>query len=335
MKTLQRFFASVIGAKQLWQWLALVFLTLATFVSGSVHAQEWPTKPVKIIVSFPPGSPGDVASRIVADKLGAALKQAVIVENRPGAGGNIGGDVVAKSPPDGYTILEAPDTILSVNPHIYSKMPFKPNDLVPLTYLATFNQMLVCNPSVPAKNLQDLIALGKKQEMNYASGGAGVPGHLAMELFLTMTNLKMTHVPYKGPSPAAQDLLGGMVPCGYLASPVVASHVKSGKLVGIAVSGNKRSVMAPQVPTMAEAGVTGYDASFGEVLFLPKGTPEPIVKRLNEEITKILNMPDVRERLNANDLDPVGDTPAEAAQQISVASKKWGQVAKQINLRVD
>jgi tripartite-type tricarboxylate transporter receptor subunit TctC len=316
--------------------LACTSLLLAgASVTTGAGAQEWPTKSIRIVVAFPPGSPGDVASRIVADKLGQALKQAVIVENRPGAGGNVGAEVVAKSAADGYTILEAPDTLLSVNPHIYGKLSFKPGDLVPLTSIASFNQMLVCHPSVPAKNLTELNALTKKQDMNYASGGAGVPGHLAMELFMSTSNLKMTHVPYKGPSPATQDLLGGQVQCGYIASPVVAPHVQAGKLTGLAVSGIKRSIMAPQVPTMAEAGVQGYDATFWEVLYLPKGTPEPVVTRLNQEIAKILKMPDVREKLNTNDLDPVGNTPAEAALQIQTASQKWGQVAKRINLRVD
>lgn len=310
-------------------------LIASTAIGMNAAAEEWPSKPIRIIVSFPPGSPGDVASRIVGDKLGQALKQPVIVDNRPGAGGNIGADVVAKSPPDGYTILEAPDTLLTVNPHIYKKLSYKPDDLVPLTYLASFNQMLVCHPSIPAKDVNELATLATKKELNYASGGAGVPGHLAMELFIAMTNVKMTHVPYKGPSPAAQDLLGGQVPCGYLASPVVAPHVKTGKLKGLAVSGSRRSVMAPDVPTMDEAGVKGYEASFGEVLFLPKGTPDQIVKRLNDELTKILNMPDVKAKLNANDLDPAANSSAEAAQQIKARYAQWGEVVKRISLRVD
>jgi tripartite-type tricarboxylate transporter receptor subunit TctC len=321
--------------KPLRVWLSASLLLVGTGFGTGASAQDWPNKTVRIVVAFPPGSPGDAASRIVADKLGQALKQPVIVENRPGAGGNIGAEVVAKSPADGYTILEAPDTLLTVNPHVYSKLNFKPDDLMPLTSMASFNQLLVCHPSVPAKDLTELMALAKKQDMNYASGGAGVPGHLAMELFLSMTNLKMTHVAYKGPSPAAQDLLGGQVPCGYLASPVVAPYVKAGKLTGLAVSGVKRSVMVPQVPTMAEAGVKGYDATFWEMLYLPKGTPEPVVNRLNQEIAKVLKMPEVREKLNANDLDPIGNTPSEAAQQIKAASEKWGPVVKQINLRVD
>jgi len=315
-------------------WLGTVVLAAAS-PSAVAQVAEWPSKPIRIIVAFPPGSPGDFTSRLIAEKLGPALKQPVVVDNRPGASGNVGAEFVINSAPDGYTILEGPDTILTVNPHIFGKLNFKVEALVPLTYMAGFSQMLVCNPSTGVRTLADLVAASKKQDMNYASGGPGVPGHLAMELYSATSGLKMTHVPYKGPSPATQDVLGGQVPCGFLASPVVAPHVKAGKLTAIAVSGTKRSLLAPQVPTMAEAGVKGYDASFGEVLFMRKDTPEPIMRRMNEEIRKILMLPDVREKLNSNDLDPIGDSAADAAQRIAVASEKWGKVVKRINLRVD
>ncbi len=299
------------------------------------QAQGFPNKVVKIVVAFPPGSPGDTAVRILGEKLQASLKQPFIVENRPGAGGNIGSEVVARSPADGYTILEGPDTMLTVNPALYKKLPFKPEDLVPLTYLANFSQMLVCNPSVKAKTLKELLALAKKEKITSASGGNGVPGHLALELLKSSTGADFVHVPYKGPAPATQDLLGGQVQCGFLASPVVAPHVKAGKLVGLAVSGTTRSAIAPEVPTVVEAGVPGYDATFAEVLFVPKGTPEPVMKLLQEEIAKALRLPDVREKLLANDQDPVGSTPAESAARLKRDADKWGKVVKAINLQLD
>ncbi|WP_029048656.1 tripartite tricarboxylate transporter substrate binding protein [Cupriavidus sp. amp6] len=316
--------------------LALAIACLAAAPHTSAQG-DWPSRPVRIVVAFPAGSPGDTASRLVADKLGRALRQPVVVENRPGAGGNIGADVVAKAPADGYTFLQGPDTIVTVNPAVYRKLNFKPTDLTPVITLARFNQMLVCAPSSGIRSLADLSGKAKAGQpgVNYASGGPGTPGHLAMELYLAQASLKMTHVPYKGPSRAMQDVLAGQVPCGFLASPVVAPHVKAGKLVGLAVSGSTRSAMAPQVPTMEEAGMPGYDASFREVLFAPKGTPDAIVRRMNEEIGRILKLPEVREKLQANDLDPAPDVPAAMARQMESDATKWGAVVHRIGLHLD
>lgn len=310
--------------------------TFAVAPAASAQA-DWPSRPIRIVVAFPAGSPGDIASRLVADKLGQALRQPVVVENRPGAGGNIGADVVAKSPADGYTFLQGPDTIVTVNPTLYRKLNFKPGDLAPVITLARFNQMLVCAPSSGIRTLSDLATKARSapEGLNYASGGPGVPGHLAMEMYLTQAGLKMTHVPYKGPSPAMQDVLAGQVPCGYLASPVVTPMVKAGKLVGLAVSGSTRSVLAPQVPTMAEAGVTGYDASFSELLLAPKGTPDAIVRRMNEEISRIVKLPEVRTKLLASDLEPAPDQPAALARQIETDTAKWQAVIRRVGVYLD
>jgi tripartite-type tricarboxylate transporter receptor subunit TctC len=298
-------------------------------------AHAWPDKPVRLLVAFPPGAPGDVVARLLQPGLQRALGQAVVVDNKSGAGGNIGAQEVARAT-DGHTFLVGPDTMLTVNPHVYGKLTFKPTEeLVPVTYLARFNQMLVCHPSAGAKSLGDLTTLAKQQKMQYASGGPGVPGHLAMEMLLSATGVEMQHVPYRGPAPATQDVLGGTVPCGFLAAPVVAPFVRDGRLVGLAVSGTKRSPSAPAVPTVAEAGVRGYDASFFEIVAAPRGTPQPVIDRLQAEIAKALQDADVKARLATADLEPVASRPAEAATQMRADNQKWRQVNDRVKLQLD
>ncbi len=311
-----------------------VLLAAATMACGA-QAQNWPTKPVRLLVSFPAGAPGDTIARLIQPQLQQALGQPVIVDNKPGAGGNIGAQEVARST-DGHTFLVGPDTMLTINPHLYKKLSFKPTeDLVPLMHLASFNQMLVCHPSTGLKSLADLMARAKTQKMDYASGGPGVPGHMAMELLLSSANLKMNHIPYRGPAPATQDVLAGQVPCGFLAAPVVGPHVKDGKLVAMAVSGARRSPASPQVPTVAEAAVRGFDATFFEMLVAPKGTPPEVMARLHKAVADALQQADVRNKLLANDLDPVVNTPADAAARVRSDSDKWGRVVGQIGLQLD
>ena len=314
---------------------ALTVLLVAATMACGAQAQNWPTKPVRLVVSFPAGAPGDTIARLIQPQLLQALGQPVIVDNKPGAGGNIGAQEVARST-DGHTFLVGPDTMLTINPHLYKKLSFKPTeDLVPLMYLASFNQMLVCHPSTGLKNLADLMARAQTQKMDYASGGPGVPGHMAMELLLSSANLKMNHVPYRGPAPATQDVLAGQLPCGFLAAPVVGPHVKDGKLVAMAVSGARRSPASPNVPTVAEAGVRGFDATFFEILAAPKGTPPEVMARLHKAVANALQQADVRNKLLANDLDPVVNTPAEAAARVKSDSEKWGRVVSQIGLQLD
>ena len=229
-----------------------------------------------------------------------------------------------------------PDTVVTVNPHIFKKLSFNPaEDLVPVTYLSNTSQTLVCNPAVPANNLSDFVKLAKSQSMNYASGGPGVPGHLAMELFMSVTDIKMTHIPYKGPAPAMQDVMGGSVPCGFLATTVVVPQVRSGKLKAFAVSSATRSVMAPELPTAREAGVPGYDATFGEIVLAPKGTPPAILRAWQEELAKAFQDPAVRERMLAIDLPPVANTPADALSRVRSESLRWAKVVDQVKLQVD
>jgi len=299
-------------------------------------AQGYPAKPIRIIVPFPPGAPEDFVTRVMSERLQANLRQSLIIENKPGAGGNIGAEIVAKAPPDGYTLMASIDTVVTINPHVYKKLSFKPEaDFVPVVYLANTAQTLVCHPSVPARTLAEFVAHAKASNLNYASGGQGVPGHMAMELFLAASGLRMTHIPYKGPGPATQDVLAGQVPCGFLATPVVIPHVKSGKLTGLAVSQTRRSPIAPELPTVAEAGFAGFDAGFGLLLQAPRGTPEAIVRTLAEEVAKVLALPEVRERMLAADLEYVPGTPASAAARVASDAAKWRTVVERIKLQVD
>ena len=298
-------------------------------------AQTWPSKPIRLVAAFPPGAPGDLIARLIQPQLQQALGQPVIVDNRPGAGGNIGAQEAARAT-DGHTFLVGPDTMLTVNPHVYLKLGFKPTeDLVPVTYLARFNQLLACHPGAGVKSLGDFIALAKSKPFNYASGGAGVPGHLAMEMLKADAGIELDHVPYRGPGPAAQDLLAGQVPCGFLASPVVGPHVRAGKLVALAVSGAKRTASLPQVPTVAEAGIPGYDASFHEIVAAPRGTPPAVVERLQAEIARALHDPKAKSTLAAADLDVVASTPAEATRRMRADFKKWGTVNEKVRLQLD
>jgi tripartite-type tricarboxylate transporter receptor subunit TctC len=295
----------------------------------------WPERPIRIVLPFPPGGPSDIAVRLAADKMQPALKQPIVIENKPGAGGNIGTAEAARAAPDGYTWLFGPDSLVTVNPHVYKQIPFKVDDLTPVTVATRFNQTLVCNPALGVKSVAELIAKAKASPLSYASGGIGVPGHLSMELLQSMAGFQMNHVPYKGPAPAMQDVLGNQVSCGLLAGPTVLPHVRAGKLVALGVSGSSRSPTLPDVPTLAEAGVNGYQADFTLVLFAPRGVPEPIIARFRQAFVDVLRTPDVIEKLKAGDQIVVGSSPQEAAATLSADSQKWGALARRIHLAVD
>jgi tripartite-type tricarboxylate transporter receptor subunit TctC len=273
--------------------------------------------------------------RTAAEKIQAILKQPIVIENQPGAGGNIGAAAVARAAPDGYTFLIATDTLLTVNPHVYKSMPFKLDDLKPISVLSSFSQTLVCNPSLGVKNLNELIAKSKTTSLSYASGGAGVPGHLSTELLLNMTGMQMTHIPYKGPAPAMQDVLAGQVPCGLLAGPTVLPHVRSGKLTALAVSGQGRSPTLPDVPTIAEAGVKGYEADFSLILLAPKQVPDELVNKFRQAVVEALRTPEASDRLKATDQIVIGSTPEEAVAKVNKDFAKWGTVARKIGLSLD
>jgi tripartite-type tricarboxylate transporter receptor subunit TctC len=296
---------------------------------------SWPGKPVRVLLPFPPGGPSDMVIRLAAEKMQIALKQPIVIDNKPGAGGNLGSAEVARAAPDGSTWLWGTDTLVTVNPHVYKQLGFKVEDLQPVTLGTTFSQTLVCNPALGVKTLNELIAKARAEKLSYASGGAGVPGHLSMELLQSMAGFEMVHVPYKGPAPATQDVVGNQVPCGLLAGPTVLPHVRSGKLVALAVSGQARSPTLPDVPTIAEAGVPGYAADFSLVMFAPRGTPQPIIEQFRQAFVAALKAPDVTEKLRASDQVVVGSTSAQAAAVLSADSKKWGEVARRIKLGLD
>jgi len=322
-----------------WGWMTRLAtgmcLAGAACLAMAQTVATWPQRPIRIVIPHPPGGPSDLIARTALERLTATLKQPVVLDNRAGAGGNIGAQEVARSAPDGYTWMLGTDTIVTVNPHVYRNMPFKPEDFKPVAILSQFGQTLVCHPAVGVKTLSELIVKAKSQPMAYASGGAGVPGHLSMELLQFMANFDMSHVPYKGPAPATQDVLSGQVPCGLLAGPTVLPHVRAGKLVPLAVSGTTRAPTLPDVPTMAEAGVKGYDAMFTLALWAPRGVPDDIVAKFRLAWADALWVPEVVERLKQTDQTPVVSTPEAAAAQLSRDSVKWGAVARRINLGLD
>jgi tripartite-type tricarboxylate transporter receptor subunit TctC len=299
-------------------------------------AQSWPAKPVRMLITFPPGGPSEIVTRLVSERLHAELKQPFVIENRAGAGGNIGAAVVASAAADGLTFGITTDTLFTVNPLVYRKMPFDPwNDIAPVTLLGSFSQMMVCNPAVPAKTLAELLQLAKREKLTYASGGPGVPGHLAAELLLSTTGTSMLHIPYKGPAAATTDVVGGQVNCGFLATPTVLPHVKAGRLKGLAVSTAKRSPLAPDVPAAAEAGAAGFDAPFYLVLFAPRGVPAEVTARMNRAVGDALEQRDIRERAAALDVVTLGGSPQEAVKVLKDAAAKWAPVVQRIGLKLD
>jgi tripartite-type tricarboxylate transporter receptor subunit TctC len=318
--------------------LILGILTAQCPVSAQGAAQsqsDWPSKPIRLILPFPPGGPSDIVARTVAEKLQNTLKQSIVIENKPGAGGNIGSAEVSRAPGDGYTWLFGTDTLVTVNPHVYKSLGYRIEDLKPVMLATQFSQTLVCNPSVGVKTVAELVAKAKTTPMSYASGGAGVPGHLSMELLMATAGIDMVHVPYKGPAPAMQDVIGGQVPCGLLAGPTVLPHVRSGRLVALGVSGKERSPTLPEVPTMAEAGIQKYEANFGLVFWAPKSTPDALVSRFHQALTAALKSPDVVERLLKTDQTVVASSGADAATRLMADSLKWGEVARRIKLGLD
>lgn len=314
----------------------LIATALALTTAQGLHAQSaWPDKPVRIIVPLPPGGPSDIVLRAAIEKMQPVLKQPVLIDNKPGAAGNLGAAEAARATPDGQTWLWTTDTLLTVNPHVYPKLGFKPEDLVPVMRASAFSQTLVCNPGLGLKSMADLVRLAKAKPMSYASGGAGSPGHLTTELFKSVAAIDMTHVPYKGPAPAVQDVMGGQVDCGFLAGPTVLAQVRAGKLVALAVSGAKRSPLLPEVPTVAEAGYPGFDATFSLVLFAPKGMPKAIVDAMSKALDEALKHPDVVERLRQSDQAVVAESPEASAARLAADARTWGVVARRIGLQAD
>jgi len=312
---------------------------LAALTSSLAHAQAtaYPTKPIRLLVGSPPGAPSDITARLFADQLSQRLRQSVIVENRPGVGTSLAAGVVAKADPDGYTLGVSPDTVVTVNPLVYPKLTFDARkELMNISVLASFTQMLVCHPKTGVKTAAELVARAKSSRMTYASGGAGVPGHLAAEMFLQNTGAKMEHIAYRGPAPATTAVLGGEVDCGFLATPTVLPHVTAGKLIALAVSSAEPSALAPGVPTLAHAlNDPRLDISFKLVLQAPKDLPPAIAAELERAAGAIMATPNVRTKLQALDLRGIGSTRQAAEAQVRADTARWEPVVRQLNLILD
>ena len=315
-------------------WLFLSIVALA----GIPFAQaQYPGKPVRLIVPFPPGGGTDTLARIVGQKLGETLGQQVIIDNRPGAGTNIGAEIAARSAPDGYTVLMG-NISHAINVTLYSKLSYDlAKDFAPVSLLASTPNILVVHPSVPVKSVKELVALAKARpgQLDYASSGSGSSAHLAGELFLNMTGVKMTHVPYKGGGPAVIALVGGQCSVGFATTPSVVAHVKSGKMRGLAVTSAQRSPSTPELPTLNEAGVKGYEAGTWYGFLVPTGTSKEIIARLHAESIKLLKQSDVRQRLDNAGFEAIGNTPEEFGAYIRSEIEKWGKVVRTAGVRVE
>jgi tripartite-type tricarboxylate transporter receptor subunit TctC len=308
---------------------AMVFSCLAL-------AQAYPSRPVTTVVGFAPGGGTDTVSRIIAKTLGEQLGQQVVTDNKAGAGGNIATDHVAKAPPDGYTILLGNVGSLAVAPHLVTSLPYDPlRDLAPITMAVVFPNLIVLHPSVPANTLAELIKLAKEKPgtLTYGSSGIGGAGHLAGELLKMMAKVDLVHVPFKGGGPAMQAMLGGQISA-YFATPVAAGvHVKAGKAKAVATTGPKRDPFMPEVPTVAESGYPGYQATNWYAYMAPAKTPKDVIARLHREIVKALNAPEVKDLLNKQGLEPAPGSPAELARFIESEHKTWGRVVKEAGIQ--
>ena len=309
----------------------------ANTATAQAAATPFPEKPMRIVVTFTTGGAPDTLARILSEKLSNVWGQTVIVDNKPGAGGNTGADFVAKAAPDGYTIVVGTVGTHSINPALYSKMPYDAvKDFTPITLLATTPNMLVVHNDVPAKNLKDFIALGKKEgKMTFASSGSGTSIHVSGELFKTMTGIDMVHIPYKGRATAIPDVLGGRVTMMFDNMPSSLQLVREGKLRALGVTSTTRSSAAPEIPTIAESGLPGFDAVSWFALFAPANTPKPIIDKWQTEVRRILKLPDVAKRLADAGLDTVGGTPEELAAYQKSEITKWAKVVKDSGAKAD
>jgi tripartite-type tricarboxylate transporter receptor subunit TctC len=316
---------------------AFAGLVLA-LISGAVVAQPWPSKPIKWVVPFAPGGTTDILARTIGEKLSVTLGQPIIVDNKPGAGGGVGADQVAKSPADGYTIMGGTISTHAINASLYSNLPYDPvRDFAPITLIVRVPNILVVNPELPAKDVRELIALLKANpgKYSFASSGNGTSQHLSGELFKTMTGVEMQHIPYRGSPPALADVVGGQVAMTFDNITTAWPLVKGGKLRALAVTTAKRSPIAPNVPTLAESGLPGYEIGSWQGVFAPAGVSTEIVKRLNAEIVRIINAPDVRQKLVDMGAEPAPNTPEEFAAMVKAEVAKWADVVRKSGAKVD
>jgi tripartite-type tricarboxylate transporter receptor subunit TctC len=315
----------------------IIALAGAIAVTALASAQTYPSRPVRLVIPFPPGGPADIFGRLIAFKLTDALREQVVVDNRGGGNGNIGAEFVARSAPDGYTLMLLPSA-LAANASLYSKLPYSlVGDFTGVASLGTFPLLLVTHPSVPAKSVAELIALAKAKpgELNFASAGSGGGAHLAAELFSRSAGISMVHVPYKGTGPAVLGVLGGQVSLMFASVPSVIQHVRGGKLNALAVTSAQRSPAAPELPTVSEQGLPGYDVVSWFGIVAPAGTPADIVKRLNEDVRRVLVVPEFQERLKDEGGRSLAMTPEEFTAFIRNETVRWAKVVRDVGAKLD
>ena len=300
--------------------------------------QAYPTRPIRCVVPYPPGGPTDIIGRAIAQKLTESLGQPVIIDNRGGAAGTIGSEQVARSPADGYTLLWGTPGTHGIAPSIYPKLGYDPvKDFAPVTLIALGTNLMAIHPSVPARSVQEFLALAKSRpgKLNFGSAGNGATSHMAGEMLKVMAGIDMLHVPFKGAAPAIVALMGGEVDMAILDAPALLPQIRAGKLRVLAVASERRSRVLPQVPTLAESGLPGYHASSWHALFAPAGTSRDIVTRLHSEITRIVKLPEITERLSAQGVEPVANTPEQLADFIKAEITRWARVVKASRAKID
>jgi len=311
-------------------------LALALLLAGGVQAQGYPSKPVRLVVPFPPSGGNDVFARIVAQKLGESWKQQVLVENRPGAGGSVGTEFVAKSAADGYTLLLGHTGTLAINPALYTKIGYDTlRDFAPISLLASAPLVLVVNPNMSIRSVADVLAQAKANPsaLNYASSGSGTGSHLSGELLQSMSGVKLTHVPYKGTAQAMTDVLGGQVPMMFSVISPALPQIRAGRLRAIAVTSAERMPQLPEVPPVAESGLPGYESTLAYGILAPRGTPEPVLAEIHAQIARITATREFRERVDFEGAVVLEGTPAEFAALIRAQSEKWGMVIRATGIR--
>lgn len=311
---------------------------LAAAQGAAYPAQDFPKKPIRFIVGFTPGGPSDILARALGQKLGELWNQQVLIDNRPGAGGNLAAEALARSAPDGYTWLLGNNSVLATNQSLYRRLGYDPvKDFAPVTLVAIQPNILVVNPQVPASSVMELISFAKKNpgKLNYASSGAGAAAHLAGELFKTMAGVDLVHVPYKGAQPALTDVIAGQVQIMFATSASAIPFIKAGKLRPLAVTTAQRSASMPELPTVSEAGVPGFEAITWHGVVVPAGTAAALVERLNRDIVGVLRMPELRERLAALGADVIAGTPREFADYIASEIPKWAKVVQDSGAQIE
>ncbi len=319
------------------KWL-IVTIGIAFALVTTSMAQTYPDRPIRFISPYAPGGGTDILARLLGQKLNESVGQPVVIENRPGGGGILGTELVAKSPPDGYTILLGSTGPLTVNPSLHRTLPYDTlRDFAPITLVSIVPSVLAVHPSLPVKSVKQLIAFAKAHpgELNFSSSGNGGSGHLAGEMFNLMAGVKMIHVPYRGTGPAVLGVVSGEVPLSFSNMLSMLPHVKSGRLRGLAVTSVQRSSAAPDLPTISETGLPGYEAGPWYGVLAPAGTPKEIIARLNAELVKILRRPDVHQKVSADGGEVVGSSPGEFTAHIRAELTRWAKIVKQANIRAD